>query len=204
MTPTTAHHSNHGALGSLAELVTAVSMTAGRGRAARAVADLAQLRAGDRLVDVGCGPGTAVREAHRRGARAIGVDPSGPMLRLARGITVLRRADGVAFAEGTAEALPLSEDSATVVWALSSVHHWSNRAAGLAEARRVLAPGGRLLLAERLAPLGARGHATHGLTTDQAETISTELAVAGFTDIHTVTRRSGRRTLIIVAGISPS
>ena len=47
---------------------------------------------------------------------------------------------------------PAARPSGTVAWALSSVHHWSDRAAGLAEAGRVLAPAGRILLAEFLKP----------------------------------------------------
>jgi trans-aconitate methyltransferase len=50
-------------------------MTAGHGPRVRAVADAAELTAADRVVDVGCGPGTAVRLAARRAAIATGIDP---------------------------------------------------------------------------------------------------------------------------------
>jgi len=60
------------------------------------------------------------------------------------------------------------DDSATVAWAISSAHHWEDRAAAIGEARRALAPAGRLVLAERLTKPGARGHACHGLTRDQS------------------------------------
>jgi ubiquinone/menaquinone biosynthesis C-methylase UbiE len=204
MTSDSTNRSSRGPFTFVAGFVTAVSMTVGRGPAARLVPDLADLHAGDCVVDVGCGAGAAVREAQKRGARAIGVDPSRSMLRLARRISSLRHIDGVTFVEGVAEALPVPESSSTVLWALSSVHHWSDRRAGFAEARRVLIPGGRLVLAERLVPLGARGHAAHGFSADQADAVSTELAFAGFTDIRTATQRSGRRALIMVAGTSPS
>jgi len=71
------------------ELLTAVAMTACRGTVARAIVSEAQLTAADRAVDIGCGPGTAVREAARRGVPVTGVDPSATALRLAR---VLSRA----------------------------------------------------------------------------------------------------------------
>jgi trans-aconitate methyltransferase len=58
-------------------------MTAGHGPRVRAVADAAELTAADRLVDVGCGPGTAVRLAARRAATATGIDPDPAMLGLA-------------------------------------------------------------------------------------------------------------------------
>jgi len=93
------------------------------------------------------------------------------MLSLARAITSMRRVTGVEFLEGSAEALPLPDRSATVLWALSSVHHWVDRGAGLAEAHRVLVPGGWILLAERAVAPGARGHARHGLTSEESEVL---------------------------------
>ncbi len=176
----------------------AVSMVFGRGAAARTVAGRAGLTAGDRLVDVGCGPGTAVREAARHAAAATGVDPDPASLSLARWISAWRRARNVTWLEGRAEHLPLPDDCATVVWALSSVHHWADRIAGFAEALRVLTPGGRILIAERLVRPGARGHAAHGLTPAQAGQIAEEMVAAGFTDIRTQTSRARRRVLIIV------
>ncbi len=118
------------------QIVTALSMTAGRGPLARAVADAAELTPADRVVDIGCGPGTAVRIAARRAATATGIDPDPAMLRLARWITALRRPPGVSWLEGRAEKLPLPDDQATVVWAISSAHHWEDRGAGIGEAWR--------------------------------------------------------------------
>jgi SAM-dependent methyltransferase len=185
------------------DLLTAVSMTVGRGPAARAVAALSGLSAGDRVVDIGCGPGTAVRTAARQCASVTGVDPAPEMLRLARWITARKHLGNVTFAEGRAEALPLPAASATVAWALSSVHHWPDRTAGLAEAARVLAPGGRILLAERLVKPGARGHAAHGLTPDQATKLTAALEAAGFGGVSCETRQAGRRTLLILTGTTP-
>ncbi len=58
-------------------------MTAGHGSQVRAVANAAELTVADRLVDVGCGPGTAVRLAARRAVTATGIDPDPAMLGLA-------------------------------------------------------------------------------------------------------------------------
>jgi len=173
-------------------------MVFGRGAAARVAVEAAGLTDGDRVVDVGCGPGTAVREAARHGAAAAGVDPSAASLSLARWISARRKARDVTWLAGRAENLPLPDASATVVWALSSLHHWADRGAGFAEARRVLTPGGRLLIAERLVKQGGRGLARHGLTRDQAGQRAGEIAAAGFTGIRTQTRRAGRRVLIII------
>jgi ubiquinone/menaquinone biosynthesis C-methylase UbiE len=201
-TPATPAHTHRG--GTAYELLTAVSMTLGRGPAARAIADLAALNTEDRVVDVGCGPGTAVRLAARRTAGATGVDPAPVMLRLGRRITALRRARNVAFVQAGAEALPLPDASATVLWALSSVHHWNDLPAGLSEAHRVLAPQGRILIAERLAPPGARGHAAHGLTREQADQLTRDLRRAGFNDVHCDSATTRRRTLLVVQGTRPT
>ncbi len=194
------------------QIVTALSMTAGRGPLARAVADAAELTPADRVVDIGCGPGTAVRIAARRAATATGIDPDPAMLRLARWITALRRPPDVSWLEGRAEKLPLPDDQATVVWAISSAHHWEDRGAGIGEAWRVLAPDGRLVLAERLTRPGARGHAerltrpgarghaAHGLTRDHAEDLARQLTDAGFGQVRLHTVKAGHRALVIIRG----
>jgi ubiquinone/menaquinone biosynthesis C-methylase UbiE len=152
-------------------MLNALSMTVGRGPVARAVADLAELTAGDQVIDMGCGPGAAARLAASRCAHATGVDPSPAMLRLGRWLNALRGTRNVTLVHGSAETIPLPDRSGTVLWALRSVHHWSDRAAGLAEAFRVLVPGGRLLLAERVVRPGAHG----GLTGDQAYQLASEV-----------------------------
>ena len=186
------------------EILTAVSMTVGRGPAARVMTDLAELTSSDRVVDIGCGPGTAARAAARRCASATGVDPALTMLRFGRWLTATRHIPNVTFVRGTAEALPLLDASVTVTWTISSVHHWTDRAAGLAEASRVLAPGGRIFLAERLVKPRAHGHAAHGLTRDQADQLANDLKAAGFGEVHTEVRQARRRTLVIVRGSRPA
>lgn len=84
----------HNRPGPVLDALTALSMTIGRGRAARLAADLTEFGAGDRVVDIGCGPGTAARGAARRGASATGVDPSLATLRLGRRITWLAGVSG--------------------------------------------------------------------------------------------------------------
>ncbi len=121
-----------------------------------------------------------------------GVDPAPAMLRLGQWLTAARRVPNVSLVNGRAEALPLPAASATVAWALSSVHRWSDRAAGLAEAGRVLAPAGRILLAERLVKPGARGHAAHGLTRGQAGQLASDLEAAGFTGVRTAPGENAR------------
>ncbi|MBF6557535.1 MAG: methyltransferase domain-containing protein [Acidimicrobiales bacterium] len=125
------------------------------------------------------------------------------MLRFGQWLNRLRRCRKVILLEGTAEALPRPDESATVVWALSSLHRWADRAAGIAEAHRVLGPGGRVLLAERLVEPGGHGHAAHGLTSDRADEVAVELTAAGFSGVHRRLRTAGHRTLIVVVGSRP-
>ncbi len=65
-------------------LVLGAVMLVGRGSISRLVADLAGVAPGDRVLDVGCGPGGAAGEAVRRGAAVTGVDPAPMMLWLGR------------------------------------------------------------------------------------------------------------------------
>jgi ubiquinone/menaquinone biosynthesis C-methylase UbiE len=186
-------HEFDGPLGLLAGL----AMAAGRGRVARLVADLAELRPGDRVVDVGSGPGRFLREAARRGAEAVGVDPSPQMRRLALRFTPARLRAAVTVLDGTAEHLPVGDGAATVAWAVSSVHHWADRDAGLAELHRVLAPGGRLLLVERLARRGG-WFQHHGITPEGAVELAGRAAAAGFAGVEVERHAPGRRRVVLV------
>jgi len=200
MSRTGTQRTGAGTAGRAARVITALWMTAAHGPRVRAVADTAELTGADRVVDVGCGPGTAVRLAARRAATATGIDPDPAMLRFARWSTAIPRPPNISWLEGRAEKLPLADGQATVVWAISSAHHWDDRRAGIGEARRVLAPGGRLVLAERLAKPAARGHAAHGLTRDQAEELTRQLTAAGFGQVGLHIGKAGLRTVIIIRG----
>jgi len=122
-TNATSRPASPGSASRVHEIMTAVSMTIGRGPLARAAADAARLTQADRIIDIGCGPGTAVRLAARRADAATGIDPSPVTLRVARQISRFRRARHVSWAEGKAEKLPVPDGQATVAWAISSVHH---------------------------------------------------------------------------------
>src|SRR5260370_28657455 len=99
-------------------------MVVGREGDARLVARLSGVRPGDVVVDVGCGPGVAARHAARLGASVIGVDPAPVMLRVARLLS--RRSDDVRYVEGAAEAVPVADVSASVMWSIATVHHWAD------------------------------------------------------------------------------
>lgn len=65
-------------------------------------------------------------------------------------VRVAARKPGVTATVATAEALPFPSGSGDLVLTTMSFHHWADQRRGLAEVRRVLAPGGRLLLADAI------------------------------------------------------
>lgn len=176
-------------------------MVLGRGRVARLACDLTGVSADDHVVDVGCGPGAAAREAARRGAAVTGVDPASVMLGMARRLTFGEVSP--TWTEGAAEDLPLSDETATVVWSLATVHHWPLLAEGLAEVRRVLRPGGRFLAIERKTRAGAKGLASHGWIPEQAEAFAEHCREAGFTDTTVQSHKPGWVPQLSVLAIRP-
>ena len=94
------------------------------------------------VLDVGCGTAALLEGLREWGVeprRYAGVDPSMEMLRKAAG-------RGGAVVAGAAEALPFRDGAFDTVVSASSFHYWPEPRAGLREMRRVLAPGGRVLL----------------------------------------------------------
>ncbi|HWY19133.1 MAG TPA: class I SAM-dependent methyltransferase [Solirubrobacteraceae bacterium] len=103
---------------------------------------LERVCAGERVLDVGCGEGWFASELVRAGVRVIGIDVASEPLRRARardpGLDLrLTRADGQ---------WPVQDASCEAIWAGETIEHVADTAGWLSEARRVLAPGGRLLL----------------------------------------------------------
>ncbi len=194
--PVVNHHADHPPFTGVRGMIAAFSMLVGRGPTARLAADQMNVARDDVVVDLGCGPGAATREAAKRGAGAVGVDPAAVMLRVARLVT--RSCQPIEWIEGSAEHVPLPDRSATVVWALATVHHWADVPAGLAEVRRLLRPGGRFLVVERAVTAGARGLASHGWSPDQAATFADECRAAGLDRIEVATHHLPRRSAIVV------
>ncbi len=195
------HHADQSGFGGLTGLLVGVALLI-RGRArARRVVDLASVSDTDDVIDIGCGPGSAVRAAAGRGARVTGVDPAPGMLRFARILT--HDQPGVTWSRGAAEDLPSPDGSATVIWSVATVHHWQDVTAGLAEAQRVLASGGRFLAIERRVREDATGLASHGWTDRQADSFAARCGAAGFRNVRVDQDRLGKRVMWVVRGIRP-
>lgn len=193
------HHADHRGFAGPMGLFAALTMLVANRRRARFVVDLAAVSSSDHVADIGCGPGNSVRAAARRGADVIGVDPATVMLDVARLVT--RDRPGITWLQGTAETLPLPADWATVVWSVATVHHWADVGAGLAEVRRVLAPGGRFFAIERRVRPGATGLASHGWTDKQAASFADLCRRAGLDDVRVETRTRGRSVVQVVKAI---
>jgi ubiquinone/menaquinone biosynthesis C-methylase UbiE len=104
------------------------------------------LRTDDRFLDVGCGTGAAVRTASAVVRRAVGVDLAPEMIARARELAA--GMPKVEFVVGDSEHLPFADGEFTALLCTASFHHYPNPAGALAEMARVLAPGGRLVLAD--------------------------------------------------------
>src|SRR5438128_11973897 len=102
-----------------------------------ALLDAAHVTKGTRLLDVACGPGYAAAAA--LGAIAIGVDFSSEMVEEAR-----NRFPGIEFKEGDAEQLSFADSSFDAVVLNFGMLHLARPEQALAEAHRVLRPGGRV------------------------------------------------------------
>jgi ubiquinone/menaquinone biosynthesis C-methylase UbiE len=196
------HHAGHPGFAGASGLVAAMSMLVGRAPMAELAADLIGLTADDRLVDVGCGPGAAARLAGRRGVQVTGVDPARVMRRVAAVVPAPGRGR-CTWVEGVAESLPLPDGAATALWSLSCAHHWADVDRALGEARRVLRPGGRLLVIERQRDPEAAGLASHGWASAQADAFAQRCAGAGFADPAVSTHEIGHGSVLAVLATRP-
>jgi ubiquinone/menaquinone biosynthesis C-methylase UbiE len=102
-----------------------------------------------RVVDVACGPGILLPTLARRAERVVGLDFTGATLRLARD----RCGDdgSVALVRALAEPAPFGAGSFDAAVLRLALHHFEEPERALAEVRRLLRPGGRLVVLDLLA-----------------------------------------------------
>lgn len=103
--------------------------------------DFLEIGPGVRLLDAGCGAGMAAQIAAERGASVTGLDAAENLLAIAR-----ERVPQGEFMTGELEELPFPEDSFDVVTGFNSFQYAGSPGAALAEAKRVVRPGGSVVV----------------------------------------------------------
>ena len=130
---------------------------------AETIARLANPHAGDRALDLACGPGTFTAALAARAGFVCGLDLTPAMLALARRRMAEGDAGNVAFVCGDATALPFPTGAFDVAVSGYSLHHVSDPLGVLRELARVVRRGGRVALVDIYVPEGASGEANDGI-----------------------------------------
>lgn len=105
-----------------------------------------KFKGNEKVLDIGCGPGTLSTEAARRipKGKLVGIDLSENMISLARKLIARLNTENVEFMTGDGLSLKFEDNSFDVVFSSNAFPWVGNQVKFLAEARRVLRPGGKL------------------------------------------------------------
>ena len=117
-----------------------------------ALVEAAGLRGAERVLDLGCGAGHTGLALAPRAAEVVAVDLTPEMLEVAAGLARERGLANVTFERADVAALPFPENSFDLVATRFAAHHFAAPDRALAEAARVLRPGGTFLLVDTVAP----------------------------------------------------
>jgi len=152
----------------------------------RWVVALLAVRPTDRVLEIGFGPGVAIRELARAGAAHVyGIDHSAVMVRqAARRNAAAIRAGRVTLVNASADRLPAAVDGPfDIILAVNSVGFWTAPAERLAELRRRLAHGGRIAIVSQPRCPGATARTTERAAAE----IESLLRDAGYSQLRTET-----------------
>lgn len=106
----------------------------------------------ERLLDLGCGGGHASFHAAPYAGDVLAYDLSADMLGTVAAGATARGLSNIRTEQGRAEQLPCADHHFDMVASRYSAHHWRQVPVALAEAVRVLRPGGRLVMMDVFAP----------------------------------------------------
>jgi ubiquinone/menaquinone biosynthesis C-methylase UbiE len=181
------------------------------GRNSRMVIELAQVRPGDSVLDVGCGSGSLTLTAQSYagpGGKVVGIDAAPEMIEVARE-KASRSGLEVVFEVGLIEKLDFPDATFDVVISRLAIHHLPDdlKHKGFAEILRVLKPGGHLLIADFKPPVNPiLKHITSALVGSRMMqtnvwSLPPMLASAGFVQVTSGPTRSA--FLAFVSGVKP-
>lgn len=112
------------------------------------IAQLAQIRPTDRVLDVACGTGVVSFALAAQACEVVGIDISPGMLAKAREIRHRRGIRNVHFVLGEAEHLPFKDGEFDLVVCRLAIHHFPQPEREIREMARVLKAGGRLVISD--------------------------------------------------------
>ncbi len=160
------------------------------------------------VADVGCGEGHLTIETSRWARKVIAVDRSPEVLARAKALAARRKAKNITWKRGELDRLPIKDASVDLVLLSQALHHAESPAQALAEARRVLRRGGRVLI------LDLRSHGESWVTSKLGDRwlgfddkkLAALLTGAGFGDVKV--RLGARRaadpfTVVVAVGKTP-
>jgi ArsR family transcriptional regulator len=98
------------------------------------------------VADLGCGEGYLTLEAARWARRVVAVDRSKDVLARGKALAERRKLRNITWKRGDLEKLPIADASMDIALLSQALHHADHPDRALAEAHRILRPGGRLLL----------------------------------------------------------
>lgn len=216
------HHHDQGVLGALRYLRLLPRLW--RSEVNDAVVARIAPRPGERVVDIGAGMGAAAVRAAAAGADVVAVEPTPFMRGLMRLRTlpaglrsrVSSREHHLELRVGAAERLPVDDGSVDAIWAVNTLHHWSDLERGVAEIARALAPRGRVFLVDEAFSdprhpehdrFGGEEHGSweqHGFLDVDAERLAALLRDQGLTSVDTSCRELAGRPVISVWAEGPA
>ena len=139
------------------------------------VVGLLEVQSADSVLEIGFGPGVAIKRLSMLAGRVGGVDPSPEMIAQAHARNAPAVASGrVELRRGTAARLPFESNAFDKAMAVNSMQVWPDAIAGLRELRRVLKSGGRVALG--FTPYSGQKN----------EAVAEKLEAAGFVNAHVV------------------